>query len=225
MKQLDYHASAEALACCLTQLAVAGLGIGNSGNASIRIEPENGDDIEGMLISPTGYAFSEIETSDLVFVDIDGEWDRSALQPSSEWLFHLAVYSAFPEAKAIVHCHSKEATALACLRESIPSFHYMVSAAGGSDIRCADYATFGTEALANNVVDALKDRTACLMANHGQLAYADTPDNALQLALQVEDLASMYNRAKSIGKPVLLNDKEMQEVIERFKTYGKQTAP
>ena len=221
MQSQDLNLNAESLAKCLRDMASAGLSCGNSGNASVRIIGDD-EQASGILISPTGYACANIAAPDLVFVNDAGEWEESGLRPSSEWFFHLAVYKAFPEAAAIVHCHSLEATALACLREPIPSFHYMVCAAGGVDIRCADYATFGTEALANNLIAALKDRRACLMANHGQLTFSDSPQAALDLALQVEDLAGMYNRAKSIGTPTLLTQDEMQEVLEKFKDYGVQ---
>ena len=175
-----------------------------------------------MLITPTGYACGDIGEQDLVAVDTDGQWPEDGLKPSSEWHFHLAVYKAFPEAKAIVHCHSRQASALACLRREIPAFHYMVAMAGGDSIRCADYATFGTEALAQAIVAALQDRKACLMANHGQLAFGNDPDAALQTALLVEDLAAMYLQALQTGEPELLDQQLMAEVLEKFKGYGRQ---
>ena len=123
---------------------------------------------------------------------------------------------------AIVHCHSPNATAVACQRRSIPPFHYMVAVAGGADIRCVDYATFGTQALSDAVVDALDGRSACLMANHGQVAVAANVAAALDLACEVEELAKQYVLALQMGEPVLLSSDEMDEVIEKFKTYGKQ---
>lgn len=173
-----------------------------------------------MLISPTGIAAGDTRAEQLAFVDMEGQ-AQGQWQPSSEWQFHLAVYQQREDAKAIVHSHSPFATALACLGLEIPPYHYMVAAAGGKSIRCADYATFGTEALADSLMLALQDRSACLMANHGQLAIGASAEKALDLALEVEQLAAGYHRALSIGTPPLLSDAQMDEVIAKFKTYGQ----
>ncbi|MEW5770602.1 MAG: class II aldolase/adducin family protein [Pseudomonadota bacterium] len=141
-------------------------------------------------------------------------------RPSSEWRFHRDIYAAFPQARAVVHAHSPFAVALACLRRDLPPFHYMVAMAGGSDIRCAAYATFGTQALSDAVVTALQDRRACLMANHGLVAWGASLDAALALAVEVEALCGQYLRACQVGEPVLLSAAEMAEVLERFKDYG-----
>jgi L-fuculose-phosphate aldolase len=144
-----------------------------------------------------------------------------ARAPSSEWRFHLALYRARDDLGAIVHAHAPFATALACLGRGIPAFHYMVAAAGGRDIRCAPYETFGTQALARRVVDAMDGRRACLMANHGMLAAGASLDAALALAVEVEGLAEAYWRAAQLGAPRLLSDAEMDRVLEKFRGYGQ----
>ena len=137
---------------------------------------------------------------------------------------HLDVYRARPEAGAVVHVHSPYATALSCHRRGIPAFHYMVAAAGGADIRCADYATFGTQALSDAMLLAMEGRRACLLANHGQIAFGPSLDKALWLAGEVETLARQYLLALGIGGPTLLDDAEMDRVLELFRTYGRQPA-
>jgi L-fuculose-phosphate aldolase len=159
----------------------------------------------------------------MVFVDMEGH-AACPLKPSSEWRIHRDIYRARSEVKAVVHAHSPHAVSLACLRRDIPPFHYMVAAAGGKDIRCAAYATFGTQALSDAVLDALRDRRACLMANHGLVAVGDSLQAALNLALEVEELCAQYWRATLMGSPVILSDAEMDEVLERFKHYGQQSA-
>lgn len=190
---------------------------GTSGNVSARAG-------NGMLITPTGMAYDDLIPEDLVFIDRKGMPAEDSRKPSSEWRFHLAAYAARGDAEAVVHTHSRYATALACLRKPIPAFHYMVAAAGGTDIPLADYATFGTKALAENVASVLKDRKACLMANHGVIACGENLDAALALARQVESLAAQYVAAHQIGEPHILDDDEMAQVLERFRTYGQQKA-
>ena len=141
--------------------------------------------------------------------------------PSSEWRFHRDILAVRPEVDAVIHTHSTYATALACLRQEIPSFHYMVAMAGGKDIRCAPYALFGSQALSDGALTALQDRRACLLANHGVIAVGADLARALSLAVEVESLAEQYMLALSAGTPVLLNDDEMSIVMERFKTYGQ----
>ena len=191
------------------------LSLGTSGNVSARWE-------RGMLITPTGIAYRDLLPGDVVFVDADGTAAEGAMKPSSEWPFHLTAYDARPEAGAVVHCHSLNATALACAHKSIPAFHYMVAVAGGDDIPLARYATFGSDELAVNVGEALTDRKACLMANHGQIACGATLDEALHLAEQVEELAAQYLKTMEAGTPQLLGDEEMARVIEKFSSYGQQ---
>ncbi len=208
-------AARKALCKTLNQLGDARLSPGSTGNASVRVDG-------GMLISPTGLICANATTDTLVFVNDDGVAAQGQLKPSSEWHMHLAIYRHFPQAGAIVHCHSRYATTLAALRKAIPPYHYMIAMAGGDSIRCADYATFGSDALAQQVVEALQDRRACLMANHGQIAFAATAEQALDLAIQVEDLAAGYYQCLAVGEPALLTEQEMTEVIAKFAGYGQQ---
>lgn len=202
------------VADCARRSASLGLNQGSSGNVSARSP-------EGFLITPSGRDMTRLAGADMVPVAMDGN-APAGMKPSSEWRFHRDIYAAFPEARAIVHAHSPFAVALACLRREIPPFHYMVAMAGGTDIRCARYATFGTQALSDAVVEALQDRRACLMANHGQVAWGSGLDGALALALEVEALCGQYLRCLRAGGPVLLSGAEMAEVIEKFKDYGNR---
>jgi len=200
-------------ACAMQE---SGLSPQRSGNVSVR----SGD---GFLITPTGMAYDALEPGDVAYVAMDGAQPAGQRRPSSEWHMHQAIYAARPEAQAVVHAHSPFAVALACLREDMPPFHYMIAVAGGKDIRCADYATFGTEELALNAVTAIEGRKACLLANHGQIAFGDSLTSALELAHEVEDLCAQYWRARQIGHPVLLDDAEMDRVIAKFAGYGQQS--
>lgn len=142
------------------------------------------------------------------------------LRPSSEWRFHCDIYRARPEVLSVVHTHPPYATAVATLRRDLPAFHYMIAAAGGSTIRCASYATFGTQELSDNVLSALQARTACLLANHGMIAIGDSPEAAAGLARHVEGLCEVYVHALRAGTPVILTELEMAEVLTRFGDYG-----
>jgi L-fuculose-phosphate aldolase len=198
------------------RMSTSGLSPGRSGNVSVRVS-------EGMLITPTGLHYSEMRPSDIVEVRMDGRAAPGQRVASSEWRVHLAIYKARADANAIVHTHSLNATALSCLHRDIPAFHYMVAEAGGDKIACAPYATYGTEELARYAVKALGPRRACLLANHGAVAIGENLRKAYELAGEVEVLASQYARALQTGRPVLLSSREMARVIEKFKTYGKQT--
>ena len=191
-----------------------GINQGTSGNLSARHE-------DGMLITPSGMAYTSLAPEDIVFVDGIGKHHGSRL-PSSEWRIHHDIYQARPDADAILHAHPTNCATLACLHQPIPAFHYMVAVAGGRDIRCAPYATFGTQALSNYVLEALQGRKACLMANHGLLCLAAGLDTALALAIEVEQLARAYLRCLSVGEPVILDDEEMDRVLLKFKSYGVQ---
>ena len=197
------------------EMARLGLSPGRSGNVSRRW----GD---GMLITPSGVAYEETEADSIVLVARNGTVAAGQLKPSSEWRFHLAAYAARPDRAAIVHCHSMHATVLACAHKSIPAFHYMVAAAGGEDIPCVGYATFGTEQLSRLVVAGLARRDACLMANHGQIAIGETLAEALELAHAVEILAEQYCKLLMLGEPHVLDATEMAVVIEKFKGYGQK---
>jgi L-fuculose-phosphate aldolase len=196
------------------QTVSQGLNKGASGNVSVRLG-------EGFLITPSGLPNDTLQPDQMVVVDMAGQ-SSGSFKPSSEWRIHRDIYRARPEVDAVVHAHSPHAVSLSCLRLDIPAFHYMVAAAGGKDIRCAAYATFGTQALSDAVLAALQDRRACLMANHGQVAVGASLDAALALAVEVEQLCAQYWRATLMGKPVLLDDAEMDEVLEHFKQYGQR---
>lgn len=199
-----------------TALAMSrsGLSPGRSGNVSCRFA-------DGMLITPSGARYDEMEPDDIVFVSADGAVRDSRQTPSTEWHFHLSAYRARPDRSAVVHTHSMHATVLACAHKPIPAFHYMVIAAGGKDIPCIPYATFGTDALARHVAKGLKERDACLMANHGQIAVGTTLDHALELAAEVEVLAEQYYKVLMLGAPNILGDNEIARLFEKFKTYGR----
>ena len=191
----------------------AGLNVGTSGNASVRWGTQ-------MLITPSGIAAAACTAADMVELDDDGSY-ASPLAPSSEWQLHRDIYAACPDAGAILHAHSPFATALACQRMGIPPFHYMIARFGGSDVRCAPYATFGTQALSDAAVAALAERSACLLANHGMVVFGRDLAHALAQAIEFETLCEQYWRTLQLGKPVLLSTQEMAEVIERFRWYGK----
>ncbi len=180
-RKKDEAALRKALIACARRMNAIGLNHGRAGNVSLRSG-------EGLLITPSGMAYDDLKPVDIVWMDFDGK-TRGARLPSSEWRFHCNILKARPQVNAIVHTHSVHATALACLKKGIPPFHYMVAAAGGADIRCAPYATFGTAALSRNVLKALEGRNACLMAHHGVIALGESLDKALNLALEVEKLA------------------------------------
>jgi len=196
-------------------MSTSGLSAGRSGNVSVR-------DGDRVLITPTGMAYGDLVPSDIVSMGLDGSVLPGSRKPSSEWHFHAAIYAAREDVQAIVHTHSNAATALACLEEGIPAFHYMVAAAGGIDIRCAPYATFGTDELATVAVNALKGRKACLLAHHGVIACGPTLPKAYDLAVEVETLAEQYGRARQLGTVTHLSAEEMDRVIEKFKGYGQQ---
>ncbi|MCB0405778.1 MAG: L-fuculose-phosphate aldolase [Bdellovibrionales bacterium] len=198
---------------CLRMNAL-GINQGTSGNVSVRWK-------DGFLITPSGVPYEETSAEQIVEMGMDGERKGDVL-PSSEWRFHLDIYKARSDAGAVVHTHAPFCTTLACLHREIPPFHYMVAAAGGKNIRCAKYATFGTQDLADNILDALRGRKACLIANHGMIALHDNLKKALALAVEVEALAAQYWRALAIGDPKQLSDSEMDLILEKFKTYGKQ---
>ncbi len=188
---------------------------GRTGNISVRAD-------KGFLISPTGISNDVLKKEQLVFMDMDGISSVDQLEPSSEWRFHRDLYMNRNDVNAIIHTHSTYATVLACHQKDIPAFHYMIAEAGGDSIRCADYATFGTQLLSDKIIVAMKDRKACLMANHGMLAAGESLKKTLSLSCQVEELAKQYVLVLQIGNPVILSNQEMAINIEKFKHYGKQ---
>lgn len=192
-----------------------GLSAAATGNVSVR----RGRD--GLLITPSGVDYQDMQLEDLVLLDLEGTAGGSGRWPSSEWRLHCDLYRQRAEFGAIVHSHSAYATAIACQRRGIPPFHYMITRAGGHDIRCAEYATFGTQQLSDNAMQAMTGRNACLLANHGQIACGPTLQAALRLAWEVEELARQYCLTLPLGEPVLLDAAELDRVIERFRGYGQ----
>ncbi len=199
------------------RLVALGISPALSGNLSARVAG-------GFLVTPSAVAYDALHPDDLVFLGPNGEHGGGQREPSTEWRLHRDIYAHFPEAGGVVHVHSPYATTLACLRRPIPAFHYEVALAGGEDIPCAAYATFGTQELADQAVAALKARKACLLANHGAIMWGKTPDEAALLAERVEFLARIYWQALQVGEPVLLDMAEMEHVADRFSRYGKGPA-
>jgi L-fuculose-phosphate aldolase len=201
------------LATAGRRLLALGLSPATSGNLSVRAR-------NGYLITPSGAAYDTLGPEDMVFMGDD--WTHSGGQrpASSEWRLHRDIYRRRPEAGAVVHVHSPAATTLACLRRPIPAFHYEVAFAGGKDIRCADYATFGTQELSDGTLAALEGRRACLLANHGAVVFDADIERAIRLAERLEHLARLYCQALQVGEPVLLDDDEMARVVEKFASYG-----
>ena len=205
----------KAVIAAAQRLEPPGIGRGASGNVSVRAGG-------GLLITPTGVPYDALTPGRIVWMDRDGRHEGDWL-PSSEWRFHCDILRRRPDLNAVVHTHAVHATALACHGRGIPAFHYMVAAAGGRDIRCAPYATFGTAELAANAVRALEGRRACLLAHHGLIACGHTLDKAVALAAEVEALAAMYLTALEIGEPESLDDAEMQRILGKFATYGQNS--
>jgi len=185
-----------------------------SGNISIRYK-------EGFFITPSGAKYFSLKNKDIVFVSLKGEFNKKNGIPSSEWRFHQDIYLNKKNAQAIVHAHSNYATAISAHGKSIPAFHYMVAMAGGNNIRCAKYATYGTRELSKNILKALINRNACLIGNHGQIAFSEDISKAFELAEEVENLSNQYIKALKIGKPKILSSKEMNKVLSKAKNYKR----
>jgi L-fuculose-phosphate aldolase len=205
----------QAVIATCRQLVQRGLAYGTSGNVSVRRNDRH------FFVSPTGMRYEALEPDDIPLMDDGGRW-FGRRRPTSEWRFHRDIFAFRKDVAAIVHTHSPKATSLACTGRGIPSFHYMVAVAGGADIRCAPYHTFGTQELSDATVAALDGRKACLLANHGVIAVGADLPAALALAGEVEYLAAQYCTALTVGDVCLLEETEMRRVIEKFRTYGKQ---
>ncbi|MGK9169907.1 class II aldolase/adducin family protein [Inquilinus limosus] len=195
------------------QMNASGLNQGTSGNISARW----GD---GILVTPTGVPYDEMAPDDIVAMTMDGNWEHGEHRPSSEWRFHLDIHRRKPEVNAVVHCHPMYSTILAIRHMEIPALHYMIACGGGNSIPCAPYATYGTPELSEHAIAALKDRTACLLANHGLIATGPTLGKAMWLAVEVETLAKQYVYSLMLGGPICLPAEEIDRVIEKFKDYG-----
>ncbi len=194
------------------QMNQLGLNQGASGNVSLRFQ-------EGFLITPSGMPYDQCSPEDLIWMSLDGK-PQGRRKPSSEWRVHRDIYQARPDAGAVLHAHSVNCTTLACLNKSIPAFHYMVAMAGGNDIRCTPYATFGSQALSDHVLEALKDRKACLLGHHGVVCLDVDLSRVLDLSVEVEHLAKVYVQCLTLGEPNIIDADEMQTVIRKFANYG-----
>ncbi len=189
---------------------------GATGNLSLR-------SANGFLITPSGMPSEDITPNDLVWMDFNGK-HSSHREPSSEWIMHRDILTAYPEHQAVLHAHAPHCTALACLEKELPPFHYMIAVTGGDSVRCAPYHTFGTPELAQAAVTALTDRRACLLAHHGLITATETLDSALDVAVEVEFLCRIYLLALAVGEPPRLSPQHMTEALKKFDTYGKRNA-
>ena len=195
----------------------SGLNQGTSGNISLRSDNH-------MLITPSAIAYEAIEPEMIAALPINGEYGayEGPLKPSTEWRFHLDIMKARPEVNAIVHTHSTYATTLAMCRKDIPACHYMVAAFGGNNVRCSDYALYGTKALSDLALEALEERTACLLANHGMIVLGENLDQAMWRAVELETIAKQYVLSLNIGGPSILSDEQIDETLGSFSNYGLQ---
>ncbi len=194
-----------------------GINQGTSGNVSARL----GD---RMLITPSATPYDQMRPEDVAAMPLDGErgaWS-GPLKPSTEWRFHLDILRGRPDAGAVVHTHATYCTTLAILRKPIPAVHYMIAAFGGTDVRCAPYATFGTAELAAHTLAALDGRNACLLANHGMVVVGASLAKAMWLAVELETIARQYCLSLQIGEPYVLSDAEIADTAQSFSTYGLQ---
>lgn len=198
------------------RMNTSGINQGTAGNLSVRLD-------KGFLITPSGMPYDNMKPDDIVEMDFDGTY--VGRRPSSEWRFHRDILKARTDINVVLHCHSMFATTLAVHHKTIPSFHYMTGVAGGTNIRCAEYATFGTQALSDNAIVALQDRKACLLGQHGQISLGNNMEAALWLAIEVETLSKMYTHALMLGEPPILSDEEMERVIGQMKRMSYGLAP
>ncbi|KAA6488662.1 class II aldolase [Agrobacterium sp. ICMP 7243] len=217
MMDYDDRRQREAMVETCRKMNASGINQGTAGNVSIR-------NPTGFLITPTSLPYDEMKPDDLVQMNFDGTYEGRR-RPSSEWRFHRDILAARDDIDVVLHCHSVYATTLACHHKTIPSFHYMTGVAGGTTIRCAKYATFGTQALSDNALEALQDRLACLLGQHGQISLGKTLPSALALAIEVETLSRLYVQALTLGEPPVLPDEEMARVLQQMKNMSYGQAP
>ena len=194
-----------------------------SGNISVRTQIDGED---GFYITPSGIKYENLKEEDIVFLSNEKEYDflkifNSGLNPSSEWRFHQDIYINKNDAKAIVHAHSVHATAVSAHGTDVPAFHYMIALAGGENIKCAKYATFGTRELSENIIEALENRKGCLMENHGQVTFGNNLEEAFELAKEIENICHQYINTIKIGEPKILSSSEMDKILEKVKNYKK----
>jgi L-fuculose-phosphate aldolase len=211
---MDEGALRQRMAEVMRAMDERGLNRGTSGNVSARCG-------EAMLVTPSGVPASRLTAEHMVLIQPDGSTAPGALKPSSEWRMHQGLLDRRSDVGAVVHCHSRHATILACANKPIPAVHYMVAVSGGTSVPVAPYATFGSEELAQAVVETLDGRYAALMANHGQIVVAPSLDFALAIAEEIEEQAAVYWGTLAIGGPTLLVEEEMHVILQRFKSYGQ----
>lgn len=195
-------------------MQASGLNRGTAGNISLRAD-------DGFYITPTGMPYAALTAADIPHMTLAGTISGQR-KPSSEWRLHRDLYAARPHVGAVVHAHSPFAVSLACLRCDIPPFHYMIARFGGDTVRCSRYEIFGSQELSAAALDAMTDRHACLLANHGLLVAGRDLEQALALAGELEELCEQYWRTCQLGTPVLLSPDEMAAVGEKFSSYGQQ---
>lgn len=200
---------------CYKKMLITDLTNGTSGNVSLFNRSRS-----LIAISPTGVSFNKLKLEDISIVDLNGNLIEG-LKPSSELGMHLMLYNKRKDINAIIHGHTVYATAIACLREDLPAIDYMIAVAGGNNVRCADYATFGTPELAENALKAMEGRKAALLANHGLIVGAGDIENAFNIAIQIEYISKLYVIARSIGNPIILSEKEMEKMVKLFNNYGQ----
>lgn len=202
---------------CL-EMNASGINQGTSGNVSIRYE-------DRMLISPSATPYAKMTPEMIASIDLAGDmtgtWDGPR-KPSTEWRFHWLLMKQRADVTAVVHAHPTHCTALAILRKPIPACHYMIAAFGGTDVRCAGYATFGSPELADLAVTALEDRTACLLANHGMVAVGQGIEQAMWRAIELETIARQYCLSLQLGEPVILSTEDIDRTLDMFAGYGVQ---
>ena len=191
-----------------------GINQGTSGNVSVKLAGR-------FYITASGIPYENMQPQHIVEMDLDGGYYGNFL-PSSEWRMHQDIFNTFETAMAVVHTHSTYATALSCIQTEVPAFHYMIGITGGSSLRCARYATFGSKELSENMLDAMRERNSCLLSNHGMICFGPSLEKALALAVEIESLCKQYVITRQVGNPVILDDNEMAIVLEKFKNYGKQ---
>lgn len=196
-------------------LDARGLNRGTAGNLSVRFGA-------GMFVTPSGVTPDRLTPEAMVFVDADGSVAPGAARPSSEWRMHMGLYQRRADAQAIVHCHARHSTILACAHREIPPLHYMVAVGGGASVPVAPYATFGSDELAGNVAATLDGRRACLMANHGLIALGPSLPVAMAIAEEIEEQAAVYCGTLAIGGPKLLDCAEMDRILDAFERYGQR---
>jgi L-fuculose-phosphate aldolase len=217
MNNLPVEMLSEQLLNVSRKLVALGLNKGTAGNVSARADNAAGQ--PGFLITPSGLAVDKMTSSDMVWMDFSGN-ATGAYPPSSEWRFHQDILHQKPQVNAVIHTHSIYASTFSTFRKDMPAFHYMIALAGGDSIRCAPYALFGSQQLSDNAIEALKDRKACLLGNHGMIAIGETLEKALDISQEVETLCEQYLLALQVGEPHILSQQEMLDVLEKFKTYG-----